>query len=101
MLKRHKDQFPSRANPYPYKRTLSSRILPWVGVLLMLLGIVVGLYLGVWVLFIGGLADGLRILFVGPFNAFWLAVDVLRVLSAAFVGWGSFVLLFATGYSML
>lgn len=71
------------------------------GVLLLLLAVVVGLYVGVWYCFIGGIVGGIHVLFVGPFNAYALAWDILRVLSASFVGWLSAAIIGLPGYALL
>jgi hypothetical protein len=59
----------------------------FIGALLILAGIALGLYVGGYLLFIGGIVQAFTALTVAPISAMGLAVGVFKVACAAFVGW--------------
>jgi len=71
------------------------------GLLLMLLSIALGIYLGVWVMFIGGIAQFIRACQTTPIEAMQIACGLARFFFAGAVGWVSFGVLFAFGRAML
>lgn len=72
-----------------------------LGILLILLGVAVGLYVGLWWAFIGGIVAIVQLVVHGPLVGIYLAESILRVLAAGFLGWGSFVVLLIPGATML
>lgn len=64
------------------------------GLALIVLGLVVGLWLGVWVMFIGGIVQIVNTVQVHPVHARGIAVGLVRILGASIVGFFSFTLLF-------
>ena len=68
-----------------------------VGILLILLGIVLGLYVGGYVLFIGGLVQfftAMKILFVSGIAALdvmAIVMGIVKILVAGAVGWLTFI----------
>lgn len=60
-----------------------------IGLILMILGILLGLYLGVWVLFIGGILQFFGSLI--PLNLIGIAWGLIRFFLSGLVGWGIFV----------
>ena len=62
--------------------------------------VVLGLYLGVWVMFIGGIVQIITSVtpVVVPLG---IAVGIVRFLGASFVGWLSFVVLWGLGVAIL
>lgn len=62
----------------------------------MLLGIVLGLYLGVWFMFIGGIVQIVKSV-TPELYPLGLAIGIFRFLGASFVGWMSFGILFGIG----
>lgn len=67
-----------------------------VGVLLMFIGVILGLYVGGWVMFVGGIVQIIEAIKASPVEAMGVACGALRVVCAAFVGgicfWVSFLL---------
>jgi hypothetical protein len=71
-----------------------------VGVALIVLGIVVGLYVGFWVMFIGGIIqiiNGITPVVVAKD----IAIGVARIVGAGLVGWLSAMIFVATGYTLI
>jgi len=69
------------------------------GIVLIVTGIAVGLYLGVWVMFIGGITQILQSL--NPVIPVEVGVGVFRILAASLVGWFSFGILAGTGKMLI
>ena len=78
-----------------------------VGILLILLGIVLGLYVGGYLLFIGGLVQfftAMKILFVSGIAALdvmALVIGIVKVLVAGAVGWLIFLFCIIVGTAFL
>jgi len=68
-----------------------------VGTLLILAGATLGLWLGVWVLFIGGIVMVVEAVKATPVDSIRLAIGILSVISASPVGWLTFVVLSIVG----
>jgi hypothetical protein len=60
-----------------------------IGLILVVLGIVLGLYFGGWVLFIGGILQFFSSLI--PLNLIGIAWGLIKFLLSGLVGWGIFV----------
>ena len=71
------------------------------GILLILLGVAVGLYLGVWWAFIGGIASLIHLAATGDWNALWIAESIARVFFAGLIGWASALVLIFPGWALL
>lgn len=73
-----------------------------LGILMMVSGVVGGLYLGVWVMFIGGIVDiatfAGQIITDSVIQESLLAFGVLKFLLASIVGWFFFWVVFGTGF---
>lgn len=70
------------------------------GIALMIIGIILGLYVGGWVCFIGGIVDVItevRAENLVPLN---VGIGVGKVFFAAFFGWLSCIVLLLPGYLM-
>ena len=72
-----------------------------IGIILVLSGIILGLYLGVWICFIGGIVQVVSAFKQEEIEALSVAVGILRTISASFVGFASAALLIMPGASML
>lgn len=77
----------------------------FLGIGMIILGIVLGLYVGIWIMFIGGIA-GLIDVVVGAVNGqdisgMAVAVDVAKIIFAGLAGWLSAFVLIVPGYAML
>lgn len=72
----------------------------WIGIILMILAIPVALYVGGWVLFIGGVIQVVEALKATPIEALGIAIGLLRVLCASAVGIFTFWVGFIFGASL-
>lgn len=71
-----------------------------LGIFLILVGIVGGLYLGVYLMFIGGIIQVIKS--VTPIIiASGIAIGIARIMFASFVGWLTFIVCVAIGKSLL
>ena len=68
-----------------------------IGVIVILAGVVLGLYLGGYVCLFGGIVELIESAKMNPIDAVGIAFGILRILGAAIVGWGSFFLIAALG----
>ncbi len=64
-------------------------------------GILLGLYVGVWLMFIGGIVGAIEIFQSGNVQALPVAINVAKVFFATFVGTISAYLLIIPGVAML
>ncbi len=69
-----------------------NKVLGWI---LAIGGVLIGLWIGVWVMFIGGIIEVVTALKATDINAFMLAWGIVRIMFAGFVGW--FCGIFVTG----
>jgi len=72
-----------------------------VGALLMIAGVAVGVYCGLWWAFIGGIVDIVSEIRADDLNAMSLAIGIAKVFFAGFIGWASAGLGMVPGYLML
>lgn len=72
-----------------------------IGVLLILAGIVIGLWLGVWVLFIGGIIDIINQIKSPEFNGMVIAWGIVKIMIASGVGTLSAMVLIIPGFAMV
>ena len=72
-----------------------------VGALLVLIGIVLGLYLGLWVLFIGGVIDLIKQIRLPEMNTGIIAWGIVKVLFAGFIGTLSAMIFILPGLGMI
>lgn len=72
-----------------------------IGILLIISGAVLGLYFGVWVCFVGGIVqvitEGSKLFQTAqplqiPANPMYIAFGIIRIVSAALVGWVTFLI---------
>ncbi len=71
-----------------------------IGLVLMIVGVVLGIYLGIWVMFIGGIIQIAKSI-QPEVIAMGIAWGIIRIFLASFVGWGCFIALFGLGKAML
>lgn len=72
-----------------------------IGIIICIASVFVGIYLGAWVCFVGGIVQFLEAVKSDPINTVGIAVGILRFFSASLVGWISLVITFAIGQSLL
>ena len=72
-----------------------------IGVMLILAGIALGLYLGVWVCFIGGIVDIIDQIKAPELSAMAVAWGVVKIVFASLVGWLAALILILPGWGMV
>lgn len=78
----------------------------FIGGIMIIAGIALGLYVGVWLMFIGGIHDIYTFLLItfktSTDPGIWmLAKGILKVLFAGFTGWLSALVLILPGFSYI
>ena len=78
---------------------------PIIGVVMMVASVVLGLYVGVYLMFVGGIAGLINIVADvakgGDINGMAVALNIARVMFAGFVGVFSGLALFMSGMALL
>lgn len=72
-----------------------------LGLLLLVLGVVLGLYVGFWLCFIGGIVQIIHSLQANPIQAYGVAIGVVRVFGASLAGWLSLMACWLPGLGLL
>jgi uncharacterized membrane protein len=72
-----------------------------IGLLLILAGIALGLYVGIWLCFIGGIVDVINAIKTTPVPALQVAVGVAKVIFSGFLGQLSFWLSAVVGLAFI
>jgi hypothetical protein len=72
-----------------------------IGIILIFAGIALGLYVGVWLMFIGGVVQVIEAIKATPVEAMGIAVGALRVLAAGVVGVLTAIIAIFPGYAMV
>jgi hypothetical protein len=72
-----------------------------VGAVLLTLGLVVGLWAGLWWAFIGGIVQTIDAAKSMPTDQLGIAYGVVRIMCAPVVGWGAAMLFLVPGYLMV
>ena len=63
-----------------------------LGIAVILAGIVLAVWLGLWICFVGGIVDVVEAFLADSFPALAFAIGVVKVVCASFVGWCSFMI---------
>ncbi len=72
-----------------------------IGVLLLVGGVVLGLYVCIWVCFIGGIIDVIHCVQTEDFVAMTLAIGIAKIVFAGLAGWISAIIPMFIGHCML
>uniref|UniRef100_A0A6M3JRY9 Uncharacterized protein n=1 Tax=viral metagenome TaxID=1070528 RepID=A0A6M3JRY9_9ZZZZ len=72
-----------------------------LGLLFVIGSIVLGVWLGVFVMFIGGIIQFIQACQVNPVNGYGITIGVLKFLSSGLIGWLTFGILFSFGAVLL
>jgi hypothetical protein len=72
-----------------------------LGLIMIIAGVIIGVYIGVWLMFIKGLVQIIEGAKHEPVNAMWIALGIFRVIASSFVGWLSSILLMIPGFVIL
>ncbi len=71
------------------------------GIVLMVLGAILGLYVGLWVCFIGGIVDVIDQIRAENLEAMVVAWGIAKVIFAGFFGYLSAAVLMLPGYALI
>jgi len=71
------------------------------GVFLMVCGITLGLYVGVWLCLIGGIINIIEQFQAEHINAFIMALNIAKVMLSAMLGWVTLLILFLPGLDLV
>ena len=72
-----------------------------IGILLIVGGAILGLYVGIWVCFIGGIIDVIHCVQTEDFVAMTLAIGIAKIVFAGLAGWVSAIIPIFIGHFML
>jgi uncharacterized membrane protein len=72
-----------------------------IGLGMILASIVVGLYVGIWVCFIGGIVQVIEAMRAPELSSWTVAVGVAKIFFAGLAGWLSAALLFFPGAALI
>lgn len=72
-----------------------------IGILLILGGIALGIWLGIWVCLVGGIVQLIEAVKATPIESFGIAWGIARILLTSVVGWGSFAICAFAGGAFL
>jgi uncharacterized BrkB/YihY/UPF0761 family membrane protein len=75
------------ATPQKPKTQMWQNLQKLFSILLFIVGIVLSLYLGLWVCFIGGIVMAIDSIKLTPVDASGLALGILRILSTGIIFW--------------
>jgi hypothetical protein len=71
----------------------------WMGLVMSILGVLVGAFIGLYVMFYGGIVQVVHSL--APINAGGIALGIVRIVCAGFIGTISAVVLLIPGITMM
>ena len=71
-----------------------------IGILLIVAGVIFGIWLGVWVCFIGGIIHVIEQVRAPHIDATILALNIAKIVFAGFIGWVSAFALIFPGVAM-
>lgn len=69
----------------------------WLGLIMMILGVLLGLYIGVWVMFIGGIVGLIEIVKTQNWDSMLIAINIAKIIFAGVAGYTSALLLIIPG----
>jgi hypothetical protein len=72
-----------------------------IGIILIVLGIILGIYVGVWFCFIGGIIQVLDAIKITPIPSMPIAIGIFRIIGAGFCGFFSAIALIIPGITMI
>lgn len=72
-----------------------------LGIILIGLGVIFGLYMGVWVCFIGGIVQVIEQIRAEELVAMEVGIGIARVMFAAVIGWLSGIIAILPGVALL
>ena len=82
-------------------RNKSSKFKTLGGILMIICGILFGLYVGVWLCFIGGIVGIIETIRAPELSAMVVAINIVKILGAGVAGFISGVVLVIPGWLMI
>lgn len=73
----------------------------WIGIVMIVAGIVLGVYAGAWWAFIGGIVDVIGAIRSETLIAMDVAIGIAKVIFAGMIGWASAMILVIPGLVMV
>jgi hypothetical protein len=71
------------------------------GIALILIGLVLGLYVGIWLCFIGGIIGVIEQIRAETLDATIVAISIAKILFAGLIGWVSAIVPMASGMALM
>lgn len=71
------------------------------GVILIIFGVCLGLYAGIWWAFVGGIVDIINEIKADETEAVTVAIGIVKILFAGFIGYASAAIFAIPGYLMV
>ncbi len=73
-----------------------------LGLFMVLVGILLGLYVGFWLCLVGGIVDFINeIKMPGAITMTGAAIDIIKIISAGFFGWTAALILIFPGIALI
>jgi len=72
-----------------------------IGLILMAAGACIGIYVGVWYCFIGGIVDIIESVRATDLSSMSVAIGFVKIMGSSIAGWVSAICLMIPGYKML
>lgn len=73
----------------------------FIGILMIAVGVILGVYVGIYVCFIGGIVDIIEQIQSSSASAMVIAIGVLKIMFAGFFGWVAGAILVIPGWFMI
>ena len=74
-----------------YEKVYGEKMKDFLAMFWTVLGVILGLYLGVWCCFIMGIID-ILIGLMNPVNILGIAFGILKIMCSGLVGWSTFLI---------
>ena len=72
-----------------------------IGLMLIIVGLIAGCYVGIWIMFIGGISDIITAVQMSPIPPIDVAIGVAKFIFAWPAAWISFFILGGTGIALI
>jgi len=72
-----------------------------IGILMILSGVVLGVYVALWICFIGGIVQLIEAVKIAPIDSMGVGVGILRIVCTAISGWIIFLILLIPGIATI
>jgi len=73
----------------------------WIGIGLVICGVILGIYVGIWLCFIGGIVDVITQVRAEQLQAMGVAMGVVKIVFSGFFGWLSAALFILPGMGFI